>query len=93
MKQAMINYIQSEKNDELYTPLNAIIPLLKYLPDDKKITIWECTDYGKSNITKVLKNCGYNVISTHISNFDFLNDKPQFDFDMIITNPPYSLKR
>lgn len=36
MKQAMINYIQNEKNDELYTPLNAIIPLLKYLPDDKK---------------------------------------------------------
>ena len=92
MKQAMINYIQNVKNDELYTPINAIIPLLKYLPIDKNITIWECTDYGDSNITKVLKTCGYNVITTHINNFDFLKDEPKFDFDMIITNPPYSLK-
>lgn len=31
MKQAMINYMQQEKNDELYTPDEAIIPILKYL--------------------------------------------------------------
>ena len=35
---------------------------------------------------------GYNVIKTHKSNFDFLIDQPDFDFDMIITNPPYTLK-
>lgn len=34
MKQAMINYIKQEKNDELYTPDEAIYPILKYL--DKK---------------------------------------------------------
>lgn len=90
MKKPMINYIQNEKNDELYTPEYAIKPLLKYLP--KNITIWEPTDFGRSNITKVLKENGYNVIPSHINNFDFLNDKPGFDFDMIITNPPYSLK-
>ena len=32
MKQAMINYMQNIKNDELYTPEYAIKPLLKYLP-------------------------------------------------------------
>ena len=91
MKKAMIHYIQNEKTDELYTPTYAIKPLIKYLPK-KQIVIWECTDFGESNITSVLEYYDYKVISTHISNFNFLTDKPNFDFDMIITNPPYSLK-
>ena len=90
MKKAMIDYMKNEKNDELYTPDYAIKPLLKYLPKNK--IIWECTDFGKSNITKVLKENGYKVISTHKKDFDFLMDDPDFEFDMIITNPPYSLK-
>ena len=87
MKQALI---QHQINDEIYTPEIALLPLLKYLP--KGLKIWECTDFGESNITKVLKEHGYEVISTHKTNFDFLKDKPSFDFDIIITNPPYSLK-
>lgn len=90
MIQAKINYMRNEKDDELYTPIYATTPLLKYLP--KGITIWECTDYGYSNITQVLKDSGYKVISTSKQDFDFLKDKPLFNFDMIITNPPYSLK-
>lgn len=90
MKKAMINYMKNGKNDELYTPDYAIKLLLKYLPKDK--IIWECTDFGSSNITKLLKQHDYKVISTHKDNFDFLTDTPNFDFDMIITNPPYSLK-
>ena len=90
MKKAMIDYMKNVKNDELYTPEYAIIPLLKYLPNN--IVIWECTDFGKSNITKILKQNGYKVITTHKNNFDFLTDTPNFQFDMIITNPPYSLK-
>lgn len=87
MKQALLEH---KINDEIYTPETAIIPLIKYLP--KNVKIWECTDFGESNITKVLKNNGYEVISTHKKDFDFLTDDPTFDFDMIITNPPYSLK-
>ena len=90
MKKAMIDYMKNEKNDELYTPEYAIKPLLKYLPKNK--IIWECTDFGSSNITKVLKESGFNVISTHKKDFDFLKDIPDFEFDIIITNPPYSLK-
>ena len=90
MKKAMIDYMKNEKNDELYTPDYVVKPLLKYLPKDK--VIWECTDFGESNITKLLKQNGYNVISTHKDDFDFLTDTPNFDFDMIITNPPYSSK-
>lgn len=53
MKQAMLEYMKKPKNDELYTPDEAVIPILKYL--DKNKTYWECTDFGESNITKVLK--------------------------------------
>lgn len=90
MKKALIEFMKREKNDELYTPDYAIIPLIKYLPKNK--IIWECTDFGESNITKCLKEYGYKVISTHIKNFNFLIDEPNFEYDIIITNPPYSLK-
>ena len=79
MKQAIINYAKNEKNDELYTPKEAIIPILKYL-DQTKI-YWECTDFGDSNIRKILVENGFKVIATRKEEFDFL-----------ITNPPYSIK-
>jgi hypothetical protein len=79
------------KNDELYTPAYAVRPLLKYIP--KHYVIWECTDFGASKITKVFAENGYTVVSTHIHRgFDFLKDKQDFDFDIIITNPPFSMK-
>lgn len=90
MKQAMINYMLKEKNDELYTPNEAIYPILKYLDKDK--IYWECTDYGDSNIRKVLVENGFKVIATRKEEFDFLKDEPLFKFDVIITNPPYSIK-
>lgn len=90
MKQAMINYIKKEKNDELYTPPEAVIPILKYL--DKSKIYWECTDFGESNIRKILVENGFKVIATKKEEFDFLKDDPLFKFDVIITNPPYSLK-
>ena len=90
MKKALIDYIKRGPNDEIYTPDYAVLPLLKYLPKNK--IVWECSDFGRSNITKVLKQNGYKVISTHKKNFNFLTDTPDFDFDIIITNPPYSLK-
>lgn len=83
--------MQQPKNDELYTPLEAIYPLLKHLPKPP-LTVWECTDFGDSLITKYLRANGYNVISTHLTSFNFLTDTPDFYFDLIITNPPYSLK-
>ena len=68
-KRSMISYIKNDKNDEYYTPEYAVKPLLKYLPKDK--VIWECTDFGKSNITKILKENGYKVVSTNKKEIDF----------------------
>ena len=91
MKKALIDYVKKPKKDDYYTPDEAMYPLLKYLPKDK--IYWECTDFGGSNVAKVLRNSGMKVIATHINEgFDFLTDEPNFDFDIIITNPPYSLK-
>ena len=74
-----------EKSDEYYTPHYAIYPLLQYLPKDK--VIWECTDTSGS-ISSYLREKGYNVVSTADNFFSY--DKPQGD--IIVTNPPYSLK-
>ena len=89
MKKAMIDYIKKEKFDDIYIPEYAIKPLLKYIP--KNITVWECCDFGESKITKLLKEHGCKVISTDKEE-NFFEYIPNEDFDMIITNPPYSLK-
>lgn len=89
MKKAMINYIQKPKFDDIYTPDYAIKPLLKYIP--RNITVWECCDFGKSEITRLLKEHGCKVISTDKEE-NFFEYIPSENFDMIITNPPYSLK-
>lgn len=91
MKQAMIDYMQKPINDELYTPEEAVLPILKYLPKNK--IYWECTDFGGSNITKILQQNGYRVVSSHLKDgINFLTYTPSFEYDIIITNPPYSLK-
>lgn len=89
MKQLLIDYIKRGIFDDLYTPEYAIRPLLEFIPEN--ITVWECTDFGESNITKMLKNHNCRVISTDKKE-NFFEYKPRENFDMIITNPPYSLK-
>ena len=88
MKKTLINYVQTKKFDDLYTPAYAIYPLLEFVP--KGITIWECTDFGGSEITRILREHGCEVISTDKEE-NFLNYNLE-SFDMIITNPPFSLK-
>jgi len=91
MKQAMINYIKTKKHDHFDTPDYAVKPLLPYI--NPNWTVWEPTDTtGKSRITKVLREHGCKVRSTSKTKFNFLTDHPDFGYDFIITNPPYSLK-
>jgi len=72
--------------DDFQTPVEAIVPLLQYIPKD--YLIWECS-CGKGNLVKGFTEKGYNVTGTDIlSNKDFLTWKPD-KFDCIITNPPF----
>ena len=91
MKKAMMDFVKKGPDDEYTTPPEAVHPLVEYLP--KGAVCWEPTDDGRSGITKVLQERGFTVISTHkATGFDFLRDWPNFHFDIIVTNPPYSLK-
>jgi hypothetical protein len=91
MKQAMINYVKNKKHDHFDTPAYAVYPLLEYIPPEW--VIWEPTDTtGNSEITRALRDHGNKVISTSQETLDFLTGVPDFEFDCIITNPPYTLK-
>ncbi len=78
------------KKDEYYTKRYAIIPILKYLKENK--TIWCPFDTEESNYVKVFRENGFNVISGHIvDGKNFFKYEPD-DYDYIISNPPYSLR-
>lgn len=80
-------------NDEFYTPVYAIIPLLKYLKPNS--TIYCPFDTEESNFVKVLKQNRHIVLNSHIfSGQDFFDIKQEKcnNIDYIISNPPYSIK-
>ena len=71
--------------DEIYTPDYAIKPLIPYI--DKGLVIWE-NAYGTGLLAKHLRKVGYKVVGN--ANIDFL--KEYCECDVIVTNPPYSIK-
>ena len=73
------------KLDEAYTPKEAIYPLLPFLKKDWKI--WECSQ-GTGELIKHFKEEGFEVIGGN----NFFEDNFEAEADVIITNPPYSLK-
>lgn len=79
------------KNDEYYTPRYAILPIVKHIKNNS--TIWCPFDTDDSNYVKLFRELGHNVINTHIFNgVDFFSFVPDFEYDYIISNPPYSMK-
>ena len=90
-------------NDEFYTPLYAIVPIIKYLKQAQQIwrpiKIWCPFDTNESNFVRYLSKIPWNiVVNTHISNwedfFEIIKDKNSeiMSCDYIISNPPYSMK-
>lgn len=78
-------------NDECYTPPEGVKPILKYIPKDK--IIWCPFDTEDSNFTKMLRAEGHNIIATHISKGqDFYVYEPD-NWDIIVSNPPFTNKR
>ena len=75
--------------DDFQTPVEALDILLPYLTGFSHI--WECAA-GKGNLAGSLKREGYEVTSTD-KDWDFLSAKGNpADADVIVTNPPYSIK-
>ena len=78
------------KTDEWFTPIEAVIPILEYLEEGK--IIWCPFDTKESNFVKILEEKGFSVIATHLeSGRDFFKFEPPH-YDLIISNPPYSLR-
>ena len=82
-------------SDEVYTPAYAVQPILKYIDRGNKpsYTIWCPFDTEESEFVKLIKQEGHKVIHSHIDedkNFFFY--EPEEDYDIIISNPPFSLK-
>lgn len=92
-------YETLHKNDECYTPAYAVRPLLPYLDKFLGKIIWCPFDTDESEYVKLLRAAGHTVINQHIAsgnNFfdagDGLFAQPLPEFDLIVSNPPFSGK-
>lgn len=79
------------KNDECMTPKYAIYPIIKYL--DKNKIIWCPFDTEESNFVKILKEEGFNVVYSHIVNGQNFYEYEPEEWDIIVSNPPFTNKR
>lgn len=78
------------KNDECYTPDYGVKPILEFIPKGK--TIWCPFDTEESEFVMQISKIN-NVKHSHISNQqDFFTYEPD-NWDIIISNPPFTNKR
>ena len=81
--------VANKDTDEAYTPDYAIIPILKYI--SKELKVWCPFDKEWSGYVKLLRDNGNEVILSHIDEGkDFFFFDPE-DYDIIISNPPFSI--
>ena len=79
-------------NIEAYTPKYAVDIILPYIPKDK--IIWAPFSKNEHHFADYLRELGYTVHNTHYDletnqGDDFLTYTPDFDFDIILDNPPF----
>ena len=78
-------------NDELYTPEYGVEPILKYIPANA--VVWCPFDKEQSEFVKLISKKN-KVIHTHLdNNEDFLSYEPDEEWDIIVSNPPFTNKR
>lgn len=83
------------ENIEAYTPRYAVDIILQYIPKDK--VIWAPFSKSEHNFVWYLRELGYTVYNTHYNpetgeGEDFLTYEPDFEFDIILDNPPFKNK-
>ena len=75
--------------DDFQTPEWVARPLYEFIPKDW--VVWEPA-CGNGNLVRAFESEGYKVTATDIlQGVDFLEYDEEF-YDVIVTNPPYSLK-
>jgi hypothetical protein len=79
------NIIKLKGDNEYMTPKEVWVSIAHLIPKDK--VIFEGF-YGDGNSGKFLKELGFKVESHDV---DFFDDQ-KFNYDIIISNPPYSIK-
>lgn len=88
-----IGFLTSSKtpeHQEIYTPYYAVEPITKYVPKDK--IIWCPFDKEWSAFYQTFVRGGYKVVKSHIDNGEnFFTYEPD-SWDIIISNPPFSIK-
>ena len=94
-------------NDECYTPAYAVEPIAKYVADyernvwkkngnitKRNLIVWCPFDKKDSEFVKQLSKWAFiDVVFSHIDNGqDFFNYEPK-EWDIIVSNPPFTNKR
>ena len=78
------------KNDECYTPDYGVKPILEFIPKD--VIVWCPFDTKDSEFTKQISETN-EVVYSHIKNGqDFFTYEPN-EWDVIVSNPPFTNKR
>lgn len=85
----MINRSKRGAFDELWTPREALTPLLPYLSEWKPRLMWECAP-GSLQLVEIMLNEGFKVVCN--DSHDFLKGEPKWSYSWMMTNPPYSKK-
>lgn len=82
---------KTASGDEVFTPFYAVNPLLKYIPRNK--VIWCPFDEEWSAYYRLFIEEGYKVIRSSLNEGqDFFTYEPNEDYDIIVSNPPFSKK-
>jgi hypothetical protein len=80
-------------NDECFTPDYGVVPLLEFLEPFRGQIIWCPFDEVDSAFVRILSSAGHTVIRSHINNNqDFYTYEPD-EWDIIVSNPPFTNKR
>lgn len=81
------------QNDECYTPVYGVEPLLEFLEPYKGKIIWCPFDKENSAFVRVLRSAGHTVVFSHIDDGqDFYTYEPE-RWDIMVSNPPFTNKR
>lgn len=94
-RQPKVFVSMNRENIEAYTPKYAVDIILPYITTDK--VIWSPFSRNEHNFADYLRNKGYRVYNTHYNpttkqGDNFLTYTPDFNFDVILDNPPFKNK-